>query len=41
MPPADTLQDLRTDIMLALMDCGVEVEAKHHQVSTGGNARSI
>ncbi len=38
MPPADTLQDLRTDIMLALMDCGVEVEGQHHQVSTGGQS---
>ena len=36
MPPADTLQELRTDFMPALMDCGVEVEAQHHQVSTGG-----
>jgi len=36
MPPADTLQDLRTEIMLTLMECGVEVEAQHHEVATGG-----
>ena len=36
MPPADTLQDLRTEMMLTLQDCGVEVEAQHHEVATGG-----
>src|SRR5712691_6630651 len=35
-PPADTLQDLRTEIMLKLMECGVEVEGQHHEVATGG-----
>jgi glutamine synthetase len=36
MPPADTLQDLRTEIMLTLQACGVEVEGQHHEVATGG-----
>jgi len=36
VPPADTLQEARTEMMLALMDCGVEVEAQHHEVATGG-----
>ena len=36
MPPADTLQNLRTEIMLKLQECGVEVEAQHHEMSTGG-----
>ncbi len=36
VPPSDTLQDLRTEIMLHLIDCGVEVEAQHHEVATGG-----
>ena len=36
MPPADTLQDLRTEIMLTLQECGVEVEGQHHEVATGG-----
>ena len=36
VPPADTLQDLRTEMMLVLMECGVEVEAQHHEVATGG-----
>lgn len=36
VPPADTLQDLRTEMMLTLMECGVPVEAQHHEVATGG-----
>lgn len=36
MPPADTLQDIRTEMMLALQDCGVEVEAQHHETATAG-----
>jgi glutamine synthetase len=36
VPPADTLQDLRTEIMLTLQECGVEVEGQHHEVATGG-----
>lgn len=36
MPPADTLQTVRTEIMLRLQECGVEVEAQHHEVATGG-----
>ncbi len=36
MPPADTLQDLRTEMMLTLQECGVEAEGQHHEVATGG-----
>lgn len=36
MPPSDTLQDLRTDIMLTLQECGVNIEGQHHEVATGG-----
>lgn len=36
MPPADTLQDIRTEMMLTLQDCGVPVEAQHHETATGG-----
>ena len=36
VPPADTLQEARTEMMLALMECGVDVEAQHHEVATGG-----
>lgn len=36
MPPADTLQDLRTEIMLTCIECGVEIEGQHHEVATAG-----
>lgn len=36
IPPADTLQDLRTEVMLTLQECGVDVEGQHHEVATGG-----
>jgi len=36
VPPADTLQDLRTDMMLHLMNAGVAIEAQHHEVATAG-----
>ncbi len=34
--PADTLQDIRTEIMNALLECGVDVEGHHHETATGG-----
>jgi glutamine synthetase len=36
VPPTDTLQDVRTEMMLTLIDCGVEIEAQHHEVATAG-----
>ncbi|MEX0718692.1 MAG: type I glutamate--ammonia ligase [Planctomycetaceae bacterium] len=36
VPPADTLQGLRTEMMLALMETGVEIESQHHEVATAG-----
>lgn len=36
VPPTDTLQELRTEIMLRLQECGVGVEAQHHEVASGG-----
>jgi glutamine synthetase len=36
VPPSDTLQDIRTEMMLHLMEAGVDVEAQHHEVATGG-----
>lgn len=36
MPPADTLQQLRTDIMLALEDSGVPVKGQHRVVASAG-----
>ncbi|MEZ6127190.1 MAG: type I glutamate--ammonia ligase [Planctomycetaceae bacterium] len=36
MPPADSLQDLRTDIALALQDSGIEVDHQHREVASAG-----
>ncbi|MEE8107065.1 MAG: type I glutamate--ammonia ligase [Planctomycetota bacterium] len=35
-PPTDTLQDIRTEMMLTLEECGIVCEAQHHEVATGG-----
>lgn len=34
--PSDTLQDLRSEIVLKLVDAGVPVEVHHHEVATAG-----
>ena len=36
VPPQDTLQDIRSEIVLALMDTGIQVEVHHHEVATAG-----
>jgi glutamine synthetase len=36
VPPMDTLQDLRTEMMLTLEQLGITVEIHHHEVATGG-----
>jgi glutamine synthetase len=36
IPPSDTLQDIRTECMLLMEQCGIEIEAQHHEVATGG-----
>ncbi len=36
VPPHDTLQDIRSEIMLTLRKTGVPVEVHHHEVASGG-----
>jgi glutamine synthetase len=36
VPPADQLQDARTNMVSILEDLGVAIEAHHHEVATGG-----
>src|SRR3990172_405865 len=36
VPPSDSLNDLRNEMVLKLIDCGVDVEAQHHEVASGG-----
>ncbi len=38
LPPSDTLQDIRTEMVLELEKAGVIVEAHHHEVATAGQA---
>ncbi len=38
VPPSDQLQDIRSEILLALKDVGVKVEVHHHEVGTAGQA---
>ncbi|MFC1751892.1 type I glutamate--ammonia ligase [Thermoproteota archaeon] len=36
VPPTDKLQDMRSEMLLTLESIGVEMEAQHHEVATGG-----
>ena len=38
VPPTDTLQDVRTEMMLTLQECGVESDAQHHEVASAGQS---
>ena len=38
VPPVDHYQDLRSEMMLNLIDAGIEIECQHHEVATGGQA---
>jgi len=36
VPPVDQLQDLRSRVVLALMESGIDIEVHHHEVGTAG-----
>lgn len=36
VPPSDSLLDIRTEMCLVMKQVGIQVEAQHHEVATGG-----
>ncbi len=36
VPPSDSLQDIRSEMVLLMQDLGLDVEAHHHEVASGG-----
>ncbi len=38
VPPTDTQQDIRTEMLLTMGKCGVPIEKHHHEVASGGQA---
>jgi len=38
VPPTDSQQDIRSEMMLLLEEIGVPIECQHHEVATGGQA---
>ncbi len=38
VPPTDSMQDIRSEMMLIMEGLGIEIEAQHHEVASGGQA---
>ncbi len=38
VPPTDAFHDMRSEMILTMIDCGLDVECHHHEVATGGQA---
>ncbi len=38
VPPTDHHQDLRSEMVQTMLECGLHVECHHHEVATGGQA---
>ena len=36
MPPTDHYQDLRSEMVQTMIQCGLHIECHHHEVATGG-----
>jgi len=36
VPPTDSLEDMRTEMVTIMQKCGIQVEAQHHEVATAG-----
>ncbi|MDH4184091.1 MAG: type I glutamate--ammonia ligase [Nitrospinota bacterium] len=35
-PPVDSQMDLRSEMVIVMQQCGIEIEAQHHEVATAG-----
>ena len=38
VPPTDSYDDMRTEMVTIMQNCGIYIEAQHHEVATGGQA---
>ena len=38
VPPTDSMQDIRSEMILTMEKIGIMIEAQHHEVATGGQA---
>lgn len=38
VPPTDSLMNIRNEMMQTMIDCGIDVEAQHHEVATAGQS---
>ncbi len=38
VPPADQMMNIRNEMMQCMIDCGLDVEAQHHEVATAGQS---
>lgn len=38
VPPTDSMQDIRSEMVLTMEKIGIMIEAQHHEVATGGQA---
>jgi len=38
VPPSDQMMNLRNEMMVTMIECGLNVEAQHHEVGTGGQS---
>ncbi len=36
VPPTDSMMDLRSEMVIVMQECGIDIEAHHHEVATGG-----